>query len=206
MDKTMQLKESYLGTQGRIKASWVKNKVVDKDPVYNGKNIFTFNGADVLAKLIGGDTNFVPNQLGFIYGPQAGAMANPSATRQHTWDSIASDVAALGGNMILSPISSCPSFRVDGDATRYNHNVVTLNAISDPTANLVFSGGSYATQPPQNPDDRFFQVVLISAVKKLGSTTPTYVPLARAQLDAGTSGLLVQQQSDLAVFWDLIFR
>jgi hypothetical protein len=206
MDKTMQLKESYLGIRGHIKATWIRNKRADKKPAYDGKNIFTFNGADVLAKLMGGDTNFIPNQIGYIYGPEAGSMTNPSATRQHTWDSIAADVAALGGNMILSPISSCPSFRVDGDVTRYNHNVVTLNAISDPSANLVFSGGTYATQPPQNPDDRFFQVVLISAVKKLGSTTPTYVPIARAQLDAGTSGLLVQQQSDLAVFWDLIFR
>lgn len=201
----MRIKESYLGTRGQIHARWIKNNE-DNGVAYDGKNIFTFSGADVLAKLIGGDVNYIPNQIGFIYGPEASTMTNPSATRQHTWDSIASDVASLGGNMILSPISNRPSFKVDGDVTRYSNNLVTLSAISDPSASLVFSGGAYASQPPQNPDDRFFQVVLISAIKKLGSSTPTYIPIARAQLDAGTSGLLVQQQSDLAVFWNLIFN
>jgi len=205
MDTKMYIKEKYLGTRGQVTARWVKGGN-DQGVAYDGKNIFTFNGADILAKLIGGDTNFIPNQIGFIYGPEASTMTNPSATRQHTWDSIASDVAAVGGNMIMSPIGNRPDFKVSGDPTRYNHNLVTLVAISDPSAPLVFSGGSYASQPPQNPDDRFFQVVLISAVKKLGSSTPTYVPIARAQLDAGTSGLLVQQQSDLAVFWELIFN
>ena len=197
--------ESYLGTRGSISAYWTRP---DQKPkmTYDGKNIFTFRGADILAKLVGGDQNFVPNQIGFIYGPEGSTITNPSATRQHTWESIAADVAALGGNMVLSPIASCPDYGVDGDSSRYNHNVVTLSAISDPAANLVFSGGSYASQPPTNPDDRFFQVVLLSAVQKLGTTTPTYMPMARAQLASGDSGLLVQQQSDLAVFWDLTFR
>ena len=189
-----------------------KGRVVAKfgdDVVHDSSNVITYRAADIMARVISGDGNYIPTHIGFIYGPTAATMQNPdgaSPVRQHTLQDIADDVEAIGGNMLVSPIIGSPLFAVDGDTDYYEGNAVTITSISDGSSPLAFAGGSFATDRPQATTDKYFQAALLTRLLAPGSTTPLYKPFARVQLAAGNDGLVVQSGFELSVFWTITFK
>lgn len=194
--------------RGRVELRWRKPNG-EFLPITEKPNVITYSAADIMANLLTGNQAYVPTHIAYIYGPAAGSIQNPSTAspkREHPWSAIASDVEALAGNAILSPLVAAPLIQVDGDTDLYAGNAVTLSAISDQSAAVVFQGGGYAVVGPQPTTDKYFQVVLVSRVRQIGSSTPLYIPFARTQLAAGNDGLVVQSDFELAVFWTISFK
>lgn len=180
-----------------------------REEIYSTKNVITYQAGDIMARMLGRDLQFIPSHIGFLYGPTSpgSPMPNPSSTRDHTIDIIATELLALGGNMIISPIGTNPAFDVDGDAALYEGNAATLTAISDSGSDLIFSPVlGYASDPPQSGSDEYYQVVLLARTFRPGSSTPTFYVYARTQLASGTAGIVVQANSELAAFWQLSFQ
>jgi hypothetical protein len=188
---------------GRISVAHIaKDTKRVKGHAFTNHNIIGYSGADILAQLLSGNRSYIPGSIGFIYAP-SGASPAPLSDRNQTWDQIASDVKTINGNMIVSQLGSNPFIAIDGPTDRYDGNAVTFNAVSDATADLVFSGTGYASAAPTPGADKFFQVVLLASVYTPGSTVPSYVPYARAELG---SGIDVATDTELAVYWTQVFK
>jgi hypothetical protein len=204
----MILKDNIPTVSGQVSVKRVgREDVMDQSHIITKSNVITYKAADIMARMLGGDITYIPSHIGYLYGPTAAGspMPNPESTRDHTMDQIATELLALGGNMLISPVSKNPEFTSDDD-TLYDGNVVTTSAISDSTGPLVFSSSlGYAALPPQDGTDTYYQVLLLTRIFAPGSTTPTYIPFARTQLAAGITGIAVQPNSELAVFWQLTF-
>jgi len=169
-------------------------------------NVITYRAADLMAKMLGGETSYIPSHIGFIYAPVAKAFDNPASNRDQEWSAIELDIANQNGNMLLCPLTAAPVYGIDGVQARYDNNVVTLGSMSDIAAPLVFSGNDFEMAPPAISDFAFFQVVLVSRKYAPGSTIPQYIPFARAGLTAGTDGIIVQNNADLTVYWTISFK
>jgi len=201
--------KSYSDIRGRIYAEWRKPAAEAGKQACDRHNVITFSAAEIMAHLIGGDMHFRPSHIGFIYADNGNTMANPSTynpKRLHSWGDIASDIEAVNGNMLLSPLMSNASYATSGDETHFNNNAVTLASKTDSDTPLVFSGGGYAAVAPVSTD-KYFQVVLLSQIYEPNNpTVPKYIPFARAQLADGDDGLAVQTGHELAVYWTITFN
>jgi hypothetical protein len=209
MGKRMILKEkAQCGLRGHVQV-FCRTPDGRQVPVFETKNVITYRAADMQARMLGNDQRYRPTYVGYLYGPtpSGSPMPNPSSTRDHTMADIESDLQALVGNMIISPLGVNPQFAVDGDPAVYDGNAITVSAISDSTSQLIYpSSGGYASLPPQAGSDAYYQVVLLSRYFEPGSTDPVFVPFARTQLASGTGGIVVQASSELVVFWTITFN
>lgn len=200
----IRIKEATKDYLGRISLVRVSKKTGEPvSHVLSTHNVITYNGADVLAQLLAGNRNYAPSRVGYIYAPSGASMTDPGTDRDQTWDKIAQDVKTVTGNMVASRLGANPLISVDGPTDRYSGNAVTFNAISDATADLVFSGVGYASAAPAAGSDKYFQVVLLAEVYAAGAIAPTYVPYARAALGAGVD---VATDTELAVYWNQVFK
>lgn len=200
----MKLKDQYQTSQGRIALAKMCKRTGNVIGHYSAfKNVVTYNAADILAQLLAGNQNYVPRHIGFIYAPAAATPADPGSDREQSWETITSDVKAINGNIVVSRLGANPLLAADGPDGRYDNNAVTLNAVSDATADLTFSGTGYATVGPQAGSDKYFHVVLLAEVYGPGQTVPTYIPYARAALGAGID---VAADTELAVYWTQTFK
>ena len=167
-------------------------------------NVIAFRAADILAKILGGDAAYIPSKIGFIYAGASQSFTNPGTVRLQEWSDIATAIGTAGGNMILCPLAS-PTFMVLGDSTQYANNMVELSAMSDKSAPMVFSGGSYAADAPAS-GSKYFQVVLLAVTYAAGSTTPVYTPYAIAQLTDTNDGLAIEDNTDIVIYWSMSFN
>jgi hypothetical protein len=207
MGEEMQLKEQPPQKFCRGRISVVNTRT--QEVIYESSNVITYNAADTMANLLAGRQEYAPSHIGYLFGPAASSMTNPDAAvpkRQHTLQNISDDLEAIGGNMIVSPLATSPLIQVDGDETLYEGNSTTVSAISDSTSPIVFIGGGFAGVGPVPTTDKYFQVALLTRLLLPGSTTPVYIPFARTQLAAGSDGLVVQSDFELAIFWTITFR
>lgn len=194
--------------RGEVKLCW-RGPDGSLEPITEKSNVITYSAADIMANMLTGNRDYVPSHIGYVYGPSGASLSNPNTSspkRQHPWSTIASDVEAIGGNVIASPLSAAPLIQVDGDTDLYEGNAVVLSAISDLSADVIFQGGGFSAVGPQPTSDKYFQVVLLTQIFRPGSTTPEYIPFARTQLAAGNDGLVVQSDFELAVFWTVSFK
>jgi len=191
------------GISGHIRAVWT-------DPVTGRKvegwacdkpNVILYSAADIVARLVAGDTEVVPAFVGYVYAPLANSVPNPSLDaipRHYDWTDILDNIATVGvdGDMVISPISSTPLRTASSDS--YVGNTVTFGAMSDRTATPVRGTGAPTIA------DKYFQVVLLSRVFELG--TPVYIPFAYTQLAAGNGGIQVLADMELTVYWTISFK
>ena len=167
-------------------------------------NVVTYRAADILAKVLGGDANYIPSRIGMIYADNAKAFDNPGSDRAQEWSTIADNVLDKEGNMILCTLAA-PTFSVLGDTDNYSHNTVTVSTMSDKDAPRVFSGGAYDANPPAS-GKKYFQVVLLARTFVAGSSTPVYTPYAIAQLTDTTDGLAIETNTEIVVYWSMAFK
>lgn len=166
-------------------------------PFCHNPNVVVYQAADILASMLAGN-DMRPTHIGFMYAPTAATITTP--TRGGTMATIATDLAAVTGNMVVSSLAT-GTLSVDGDADVYAGNKVSLHAISDISATPVFTGVSYAGAPTPG-DDSFKQVALLTQVSAPGSLTPEYSLFARSAL---SSDFVIALGFELALFWDISF-
>ena len=199
----MNMRERYSAYSGRIRVARVELATGRWQPILRKSNVIVYQAADLMARMMAGQPEYRPNYVGFIYGPNLATMPDPAATRAHDMTTIETDIQAVVGNMIVSPLNSNAGVSVDGDPARYAGNRATLGAISDSSSSLVFTGPLYDPNPPAGTDN-YFQVALLNRILAPGSPTPTYRLFARSAL-SGIVGLPVQPGYELSIVWDVSF-
>lgn len=180
------------------------------------KNVVVYTAADLLARVLAGDATYLPKHVGFIYGTvPSPALDDPetlslNVKRAHDWAKIATDVAAIGGNMLVAPLSLTPSISLDGDSSRYSGNAVTFSAHTGLVEEYAFStlGGTFASTLDDLDDDYsqsvyIYHVVLLNRWRS-GSTV-TYTPFSRAALESAPF-TAKPASFDMGVYWTITFR
>lgn len=201
--------ETYKGmAEGHIKvyrryADGSQKLVADKH------NVITYGAADILAKVLGGDTSFIPSRIGFIYGDENKPFDNPDSppTRLQEWSSLEEVCRQVpsgkAGNMIVCTLGA-PVYSVIGDSALYSNNAVTVTAMSDKDAPRAFSGSNYAGAPTNKM--YYYQVVLLARTFVPGSSTPIYTPYAIAQITDTAGGVAIEGNTEFVVYWSMCFK
>jgi len=193
--------------RGRVHGHFINRETGELRNEFEIKNVTTYAAADTLAKLIGGDTRYAPNHMGFIYGEQIDPdtdLEQPPSSRLVTWATLASElsVSGVGGNVLISPLSAGPGYDVDGSAVNYSGNQVELTAHSGTRLEYGFpSAAPYADALEDG--DYFWQAMLLTRLVE-GSTI-TYLPFARVSLKTATAFPQKPVNFELALFWDISF-
>jgi len=194
--------------KGRVRAAFV-SPTGEERPIFDRHNLITFTGADLMARVLGGQSEYAPGYMGFIYG---GTFANPAglndlSSRIQTWSAIGAELAQVDvvGNVLVAPISYAPSISVDGDAEAYAGNMVSFVTHS---GNVLEYG--FPTSPPDSPysdaladGDYFYHAMLLSRV--IVNNVVQYYPFARVTLELGAGFPQKPAGWNLALFWDITY-
>lgn len=198
--------ETYFSVSGEVTTKRVKKAGQGAETVLDVNNLITYSMAGALARLVGGDTRYQATHVAFIYLPVGQTL--PVYGRDSTWASIAAEVANAGGNAIVCKTMRGASYETAGSPEVgpdvYSNNAVTITAVSDETAAIAWSGGGFTPSPPTPGVHTYVQAVMLSQIVDRGIVTN--LPMARVNLTTGGTGLPVQTDSDLAVFWKITFK
>jgi hypothetical protein len=179
-------------------------------------NVVVYSAADLLARTLSGDNSYIPKHIGFIYGTaESPALDDPDSLpanlkRAHDWSKIATDTAAINGNILIAPLAIATSIAVDGDAAKYAGNAATFSAHTGLVQEYAFSttGGTFA--PPLEELDKdyaqsayIYHAILLNRWQSGSSIT--YTPFSRAALE--TAPFTPKPAAfDLGVYWTISFK
>lgn len=201
------MKDSY-GLVAKGQVQWW-NQGIDSPKIILGErsNAVTYLACDVMARLIGGDTSYVPAYIGFLFG-DPDYKTNPillaSPTRLQDWNTLATDIYGLETNILLAPVSST-MFSVDKSKyqdANYRGNVLSVSANTSTSGILALSGSGY--KPSLEIGDKFYSVLLVVRRQDAGGVYQ-HIIFSRATLEK--SGQFPDQLAGLAfgVDWDITF-
>ncbi len=191
--------------RGSVRGHFIDLDTGERQDEFKIKNVTTYAGADVMARLLGGDTRYAPGYMGFIYGPIIGptaALEEPPTSRIVTWASLGTELAnaGVGGNVLVSPLSAGPGYAIDGSASNYSGNSVTLTAHSGTRLEYGYpTSGDYSDELTDL--DYFWQALLLTRLVE--GTTITYLPFARVSLKVGGAFPQKPANFELALYWDI---
>jgi len=204
------------GLRGRIQPFLQDKRTGQRTLLRPNHNVIAYSAADLMARTLAGDETYLPRHVGFIYGTDYSPLlddpdALPLETRRvHDWARVASDVAAIGGNMAVVPLATAPTIGRDGSAALYTANAVTFTAHTGLTVEYAFSTTGSTFAPgldalvgEYTQDVYFYHAVLLNRWESGGRIT--YTPFSRASLDDAPFSPKPANQ-ELGVFWTITFR
>lgn len=170
-------------------------------PLNESKNQVTYSCADVLANLLAGNANYKPAYIGYIYGSDDNpTLLDPATQRNHTWESIASNLRSVGGNIQINPLTMTPSVAPTDEM--YAANSVTFFASTRSGEDAIYGfphGGDYAEALVAG--NYLYHAVLLSLPSKRG----TYIPVARVSLKESENYTAKPVDFEMAVQWRITF-
>lgn len=193
--------EKYNNYSGKVSAAY-RTKTGREHLALENHNTITYKAATVMSHILSGNELYRPLYMGFVYAPAGSTFSDPGDPRLRTMATIRDAMESQGGNMIISPLQSGKNFETSGNTEYYFENAVTFNAVSDPNAELAFSGGNFSTALPTAGSDNYFQCVLLSDPKQ--GIVEDMIPYAIANLTA--SGLPAQSGLEMAIYWTITFK
>ena len=178
-------------------------------------NVVVYPAADLLARILAGDAAYLPRHVGFIYGTNASpGLDDPESLgdlkRMHDWSKITTDVADIGGNVLVAPLAVAPSISLDGDPLKYAGNAVTFAAHTGLLQEYAFptDGSTYARALTDLEDDEYASVyvyhVLLLNRRQVGSRV-IYTPFSRAAIESAPF-TPKPASFDLGVYWTITFK
>jgi len=194
-------------SRGYVKGHFVNPLTGETKGHFERHNVIAYTAADTMARMLGNDSEYVPQHMGFVYGALANpgaALIEPPTSRTQTWTSLASELSDGGvtGNVLITPFSASPLYAVDGSTTNYAGNAVTLTAHSG--TRLEYGFPSVAPYAGVLADgDYYYHAMLITRIVS-GSVT-TYLPFARVTLEQSGSYLAKPVGFELALFWQVSY-
>ena len=197
-------------------ANWAKGKVwgyfinpVTKETTkpFEIHNIISYTGADIMARLVGGDVSYFPQYVGFIYGTKAApGITEPITSRIQTWTDLGTELAPVAkANVLITPFASTPTYSVDTTITTpgiYNGNAVTVSAHTGSRLEYGFTAGATYDSPIADLS-YLYHCMLITRL--VSGSTITYLPYARMTLKVGASYPQKPVGMELAIFWTISF-
>lgn len=177
-----------------------------KQIVAQNHNVVLYSAADIIARVVGGDTSYIPTHIGFIYADKnyTGFTVPTDSDRHYTWEHIKEEVRDSGGNMIASQLTTERGYRASDN--NYSGNILTISAITDRSSDLVFSGPGFTDLPPIPGSDAYFQTVFMVQRFREGSVVPEYTPYAYASINADGSGVEVISNAEYQQHWDITIK
>jgi len=187
--------------RGEIVAGYRDMSTSKFTPVIEQKNLVTYGGADIMAKLISGDVKYAINGMYFKYQNTTDTPEGTTPTRELTasdqyWTLTGTDnidwlrvPIITTGKIAKSPYNS----------VAYNGNSVTFVA-------TTASVGTTGETPEQNPfsggdNSKIFSVALVAMPDIL--TPSTDIAFSMANL---TSAIPAIENSYIDVFWTITFN
>jgi hypothetical protein len=169
--------------KGEIEWGYVKEDGIIV-PSGHAHNTISYNGADIMAKLLGGDISYFPKYMGFIFGNNTNPLLSSNIGRVQDWGGVLSEVSSLGAsNILITPITINPSYAVDTQntaTTNYRNNIITFTGITG-----AVSGAEYGLLGPSaktlENNDSFYHILLMARIKQV-NYAPTYIVYSRATL------------------------
>lgn len=191
--------------KGRVRGHFIKPSTGEIRGEFSVSNVITYGAADIMARLLGGDQQYRPAYMGFVYGPtEPVALVDPPTSRTQNWAGIGAELALSGndGNVLIAPFAAGPTYTVDGLATTYTANAVTLTAQTGARLEYGFPNAApYATELVDG--DYFWHAMLLTRIVR--GNTIEYIPFARVTLK--DSGAYPQKPAgfELALFWQVSY-
>lgn len=171
-------------------------------------NIITYTAADIMARLVGGDTTYLPKYVGFIYGTTATpGIVDPITSRNQTWTDLGNELALVSkANVLITPFASIPQYTVDAAASLpsgiYAGNAVIISAHTGTRLEYGFTPGTYAN--PLADSNYLYHCMLLTRL--VNGSTITYLPYARVSLKVGANYPQKPVGMELALFWQITFN
>ena len=171
-------------------------------------NTIAYNGSDIMAKLLGGDINYIPKYMGFVFGSGTSPTTlSSSISRSQDWGGILSEVSSIGNsNILITPITINPSFGIDTQnvsTSNYKNNVITFTGITG-----AVSGAEYGLLGPSaktlENNDSFYHILLMARIKQV-NYAPTYIVFSRATLMENNAYPAKIGGWQLGVNWSITF-
>lgn len=192
--------------RGQVRGYFFNPKTGEQRDHFHMRNVITYPAADIMARMLGGDSSYVPSYMGFIYGASAtpgAALIEPPTSRSQTWDNLATELADPGvtGNVLIAPLAAGPTYSVDGSTSNYEGNAVTLVAHSGSRLEYGFATSApYAT--PLVDGNYFYHAMLITRL--VSGSQITYLPFARVTLKSASYPQKLVG-FELALFWQISY-
>lgn len=181
------------------------------------RNVTTYAAADVDARLLTGDFEYVPRHIGFIYGKtDTPGLVDPAALsgtdiRNHPWSAIRSAVfgVSAGANIAVCPLAqpATVSLASGSDASLYTANTATFSATTATVAELAFAPALGFAEHIHDIVGSAGSVYVYQAlllVRIVRGASVTYVPYARWSLGDAPYPSIPDGQH-LAAFWTMTF-
>jgi hypothetical protein len=187
-----------MNINGNVLGWFLDIKTGERRLAVDTHNVETYSAADIVAKLVSGDTDNKINYIGFIYGDNATPGLNTPA-RSDTWASIGSEIAAATGevNIQLVPIAITPTF--SASSTLYANNVVTFRADSDVNGALAYTPSTGVYADAMTTGDYYFHALLLNV------TDGVYTVFARVSLDVSGTYPAKPAGWELSLAWPITF-
>lgn len=201
------MKDTYgLIAKGRVQW-WNQGINSPKTVLGENRNAVTYLACDVMARLVGGDTSYVPAYIGFLFGDpdyKSSPVFVSTPTRLQDWNTLSAEIYGLEANILLAPVSST-LFSVDKSKyqdANYMGNVLSVSANTSTSGILALSGSGY--KPSLDVGDKFYNVMLVVRRQDTGGVF-RHIIFSRATLEK--SGQFPDQLAGLAfgVDWDIMF-
>jgi len=199
------------GCRGQVSAKFINKNGLIKSLITRD-NIITYSGADIMARILGNDTSYVPGHIGFMYGadPVASTLVDPNllpdATRRiHPWTTVTSDVADATANILITPLILNAGFAAESSV--YSSNIITVAAFTGTRFEYAFptTGGTYAPIIEDLATCYFYQAIFLNR-RKVGDNI-IYTPFSRVTLrNAGGTYDAKPAGFELSLYWTISFN
>ena len=204
----MHIHEKAGFAKGEVRAAFV-SKTGERIELPSRSNVITYSGADILARILGGDTTYIPKFIGFMYGVSATATTLvdpnllPDATKRvHPWTTVTADVIAASANIIVAPLILNAGFTAE--SSTYTSNVLTVAAFTGTSLEYAFPLTSpYA--PALATGHYFYQALLLN--RRVVGTNVVYTPFSRVTLrNTDLSYSAKPAGFELSLYWTITFN
>ena len=167
----------------------------------NGKtwkthNVLTYACWDIVAKIMGGETGFIPNYVGFVFGTEVDPFIVDDGTKDITYPGLTGAISAYG-NIQLTRISSKPAY--EASDSMYSNNILNLTCATADANDYEFDNDILL-----DTGKYMYKALFLSKVRAVNDTT-TYL-LAHTDL-AMANGSYAQKVAgiNLGISWNMIF-
>lgn len=207
----MNITDRVPGMSGRIEIYHINKTTSNRDLVLAKSNIITYSAADLMARIMTGDSDYLPKHIGFMYGTVDSGTTppDPALTREHSWADVTSDTSAIAlGNILIAPLAITPSVSLDGSDTYYANNAVTFTSHTGLGIEYAYTPGSEFAESLDYYNNLaapvyVYQVLLLNRWEHKGAVI--YTPFACAAL--GAAPFTAKPASNhLAVYWTVTFK
>lgn len=181
------------------------------------QNVTTYAAADVDARLLTGDLEYVPRHIGFIYGKtDTPGLVDPDSLsgqdiRNHPWAAIRQEVfgVSAGANIAVCPLAqpAAVSLAHGADASLYAANAAAFSATTATVTELAFApalGFAEHIHDIVGSAGAVYAYQALLLVRIVRGSAITYIPYARWSLGAAPYPAIPDGQQ-LAAFWTMTF-